>query len=187
MDSIKIEKVHKENWTQLEKLFSGSKECLDCWCMNHRSQPSSCPTGDKAKSALKNVLLSKSAYGLLAFFNGEPVGWCAFDPVETQIGHDYCLQNKIFHQPNAWMIHCLFIDQKYRSKGISRELISAAVIESKKNMASEVVSFPIPAESEGKFPKEVAEFSGRLSTFLKLGFTVRGKIDDFYQVVGKVL
>ncbi len=184
---IKIEIVTENNWDSLVKLFQGSTECSDCWCMNHRSKPTSCPTGDSAKTALLQEIKSGKAFGLLAFRDNIPAGWCAIDPVKTQIGHDYYLQTADANTSEAWMIHCLYVDPGHRGAGISSELINSAISLSKSNGATELLAFPIPEDSTGKFPKDIAEFSGRFSTFKKFSFEPQHRLDNFYQVVSKQL
>lgn len=182
---ITVEIASETHWDSLVKLFEGSLECSQCWCMNHRSDPNNCPTGTSAKAALREMILSRKAFGLLAFYKGMPAGWCAVDPVKSQIGHDYYLQTKEAKSSSAWMIHCLYVDPAYRGVGISTELIRSAITFSKENGATELLGFPIPEDSTGKFPENVAEFSGRLSTFKKLNFNLKHRLDDFYQVVSK--
>ncbi len=184
---IKIEKVSEQNWNDLVTLFSASPECRECWCMNHRSEPSSCPTGDNAKVALKEEITAGRAYGLLAKVEGIPAGWCAVDPVATQVGHDFCIEGKVKSDEARWMIHCLYVDEKFRGKGVSKSLISAANDLARANGATEMLAFPIPEDSAGKFPKDLAEFSGRLSTYYKHGFVSQERLNDFYQVVTKSL
>lgn len=184
---IKVENVSKENWPGLVKLFEGSQECADCWCMNHRIEPKNCPSGVAAKTALFEEIKSGHAFGLLAFYNGIPAGWCAIDPVKTQIGHDYYLETDTAKDSEAWMIHCLYVDPAHRGAGISKELIRSAITLAKSNGASELLAFPIPEDSAGKFPKNIAEFSGRFSTFKKFEFELKTRLNDFYQVVSKSL
>jgi GNAT superfamily N-acetyltransferase len=184
---ITVESVTEKNWEKLVTLFETSEECTDCWCMNHRSDPNSCPTGTQAKAAMQEEIRSGRAYGLLAIKNNIAIGWCAIDPVLTQIGHDYCLQKKEKLSPTSWMIHCLYIDSSHRGAGVSKKLITSAIEKAKSEGATEVLAFPIPEDSTGKFPKDIAEFSGRLSTYQKLGFELRERLDNFYQVVAKVI
>jgi GNAT superfamily N-acetyltransferase len=155
---ITIENVSKHNWPSLVQLFEGSKECSDCWCMNHRRNPSNCPNGTAAKNALLEEINSGKAYGLLAFINGKPCGWCAVDPVNTQIGHDYFLESVDGKYSAAWMIHCLYVDPAHRGAGISKALISAAIDLAKFHGAKELLAFPIPENFSNKFPKDIAEF-----------------------------
>lgn len=147
----------------------------------------SCPNGSLAKKALFDEISSGKACGLIAFMDGVPAGWCAIDPVKTQVGHDYYLETDSAKNSEAWMIHCLYVDPKQRGVGISTQLISSAIALSKSRGASEVLAFPIPEDSSGKFPKDIAEFSGRLSTFKKLNFESKTRLNDFYQIVSKSL
>jgi GNAT superfamily N-acetyltransferase len=155
--------------------------------MNHRSDPKSCPKGTSAKYALFEEIKKKRAFGLLAFRNGMPAGWCAIDPVKTQIGHDYYLETKDANASKAWMIHCLYVDPSHRGAGVSKELIRSAISLSKANGAKELLAFPIPEDSADKFPRDLAEFSGRFSTFKKFDFESKTRLNDFYQVVSKIL
>ena len=132
-------------------------------------------------------MVSGRGYGLLAFVGKEPAGWCAVDPVKTQVGHDYCLQGKSLESSPAWMIHCLYVAPKYRGVGVSKLLVQAATDLAMSQGTTELLAFPIPEESAGRFPKDVAEFSGRLSTFRKLGFKTKDRLSDFYEVVAKTL
>lgn len=152
--------------------------------MNHRSAPSSCPTGENARLALRAAFENGSAYGLLAFDGEQAVGWCAVDPVATQVGHDYFPFSK---GEGDWMVHCLYVEESARGKGVSGALVEAAAALAKENKAEKILGFPIPEGSSGKFPKDLAEFSGRLSTYRRLGFSERERLDDFYQVVARGL
>ncbi len=116
-----------------------------------------------------------------------PAGWCAIDPVKTQIGHDYYLETESAKDSDAWMIHCLYVNPSHRGAGISKELIASAISLSKANGAKEILAFPIPEDSVGKFPKDLAEFSGRFSTFKKFDFESKARLNNFYQVVSKPL
>jgi GNAT superfamily N-acetyltransferase len=151
--------------------------------MNHRSEPKSCPTGTEAMIALKASLPLGHSHGLLAFVDEQPAGWCAVDPVRSQIGHDFVLKNQASISSSSWMIHCVYVDPRFRGMGISGQLIDAAIEYAKARGSTEILSFPIPEGSIGKFPKDVAEFSGRLSTFKSRGFVTQKRLDDFYQVM----
>lgn len=95
------------------------------------------------------------------------------------IGHD--CQNS--GKENEWSIHCLFVKDGFRGKGASVQLIKAAVDYAKERNAKVVSAFPIPSENRTKFPPNEAEFSGRSSTYSKLGFQVDGEASEFYQRV----
>jgi GNAT superfamily N-acetyltransferase len=93
------------------------------------------------------------------------------------MGHDCQTSGK----PGEWAIHCIFVKDGFRGQGISTKLIQAASGIAKENGAKLVSAFPIPDANRSKFPPNEAEFSGRYSTYAKLGFKAAGAGSDFYQ------
>lgn len=77
--NIAIEILNSENLNDLKVLFSTSEECQECWCMNHRCAPTTCPTGEKAKDQFSSMLGHGQITGLIAYMNMHPIGWCAVD------------------------------------------------------------------------------------------------------------
>lgn len=153
-------------------------QCNECWCLNHHLPPT-CPTGLKAKEKKFELVVQSSAQGLLAYEKNQCIGWIAVDPLKELAGHD-CSADA---SSGEWAIHCIFIKSGFRGVGISKRLIQAAMDFAKRQGAETLIAFPIPQQSRGKYPAHEAEFSGRLSTFKKLGF-IEGKIiSPFYQRV----
>src|SRR3989338_2386697 len=176
---IEIKKLTPEKWTDLVQLFETSEKCKECWCMNHRLPPKNEIIGAPAKEALKELVNKKAAFGALAYFDKKCVGWCAVDPIKKQPGHDYYLESKKNHTKNVWSIHCLYLHPKFRGQGISKLLIQKAIEIAKSEGAAKVLAFPIPEENKSKFPSHEAEFSGRYSTFVKLGFKKNEQLNNF--------
>ena len=185
--NIYLKKLSPERWNDLVTLFETSAQCKECWCMNHRLPPKDEITGTKAKDALQDLTSKNKIYGVLAYSGDKCVGWCSVDPLKTQPGHDYCLESKDIDNKNIWSIHCIYLHPSFRGQGISKKLIQEAVEVAKSSGASQVLAFPIPEENKAKFSEHDDEFSGRFSTFIKLGFEKKNQLNDFYQVVSKNL
>jgi GNAT superfamily N-acetyltransferase len=92
-------------------------------------------------------------------------------------GHD-CKPSAL---PKEWSIHCIFIKEGFRGQGISQQLIESAIVFARSNGASLISAFPIPENNRSRFPVNQAEFSGRQTTYKKLGFKPSGQATDFYQ------
>lgn len=159
-------------------LMQSDSQCNECWCLNHR-EPAGCPTGVEAKNKMNSLVDQTTAHGLLAYEDNQPVGWIAIDPMSCLIGHDCQSSGKT----DEWSIHCLYIKEKFRGKGLSVQLIDAAIKYATTNGAKIISAFPIPLENREKFPANEAEFSGRFSTYSKLGFKPDGVGSKFYQRV----
>lgn len=173
---MKIEKLETFNWNDFVSLMQTDSQCAECYCLNHRMAPG-CPTGEGAKREMANLVEKDEVGGLLAYLDGECIGWISVDPMTKMIGHDCQKSGKA----NEWAIHCIYVRGGHRGKGLSVELIRAAIAFAKENGAQLVSAFPIPTENREKFPVGEAEFSGRLSTYSRLGFVADGESSAFYQ------
>lgn len=170
-----IKELTHETWSDFESLMKTDAQCSDCWCLNHR-EVAICPTGIEAQEKMQILTVKQKVHGLLAYQNQECIAWIAVDPMSELIGHD-CHSTKKYQE---WAIHCLFVKASFRGKGVSVELIQAAVEYAKNQGAKLISAFPIPEKSRARFPVNEAEFSGRFSTYEKLGFISAGEISDFY-------
>lgn len=163
-------------WNDFVSLMGTDAQCTECWCLNHR-MPAGCPTGAAAQGKMKELTAEQKVHGLLAFEAQECVGWVGIDPMGALGGHDCQATGK----EHEWSIHCLFVKEGFRGKGVSGLLIQSAVAFAKGKGARLISAFPIPEINRERFPAHEAEFSGRYSTYAKLGFRPAGDGSDFYQ------
>lgn len=175
---VSIQQLSSENWKDFVTLMQTDAQCSECWCLNHR-EPAGCATGTAAQEKMKQLTAQNKVGGLLAYTNNECVGWIAIDPMSELVGHD-CQSSA---KPAEWSIHCLFVKDGFRGQGLSAVLIRAAIQFARSNGAKVISAFPIPHENRNRFPANEAEFSGRFSTYSKLGFKTIGTGSEFYQRV----
>lgn len=163
-------------WSDFCALMSSDSQSADCWCLNHR-QNAGCPTGIPAQARMRDLTEQGRVGGLLAFTERECVGWISVDPLSDLVGHD-CRSTA---KPAEWAIHCLFIKDGFRGQGLSAQLILAAIECARERGACLISAFPIPEQNRHRFPPNEAEFSGRFSTYSRLGFVPVDEPSDFYQ------
>lgn len=173
-----IQQLSSANWNDFVSLMQTDAQCSECWCLNHR-EPAGCATGSAAQAKMQQLTAENKVGGLLAYQDQKCVGWIAIDPMSELVGHD-CQKSA---KPEEWSIHCMFVKDGSRGKGVSTELIIAAIEFARSKGAKIISAFPIPQENRNRFPQNEAEFSGRFSTYSKLGFKPVGKDSDFYQRV----
>jgi [ribosomal protein S5]-alanine N-acetyltransferase len=128
---------------------------------------------------MRQLVSEGKVSGLVAYAGTECVGWLSVDPIEVLVGHDRFDANR----PDEWSIHCVFLKDGHRGHGYSEQMIKAAIGLARSQGAKKISAFPIPSDNRSKFPADSAEFSGRYSTFLKLGFVPGKYNDEFYQRV----
>lgn len=173
---IIIKKFNVDTWNDFVSLMQTDSQCAECWCLNHR-EPVGCVTGVAAQEKMQKFAAKKKIGGLLGYQDQECIGWIAIDPITELVGHDCHSTGK----RDEWSIHCLFIKDGFRGQGTSKQLIIAAIDFAESNGAKIISAFPIPEENRNLFPVNEAEFSGRFSTYLKLGFTPLEASGEFYQ------
>jgi len=176
MKTIAIKALSSDTWNDFVSLMMTDAQCAECWCLNHR-ESAGCPTGAAAQAKMLQLTTENKVGGLLAYQDQNCVGWIAIDPMSELVGHD-CQSSA---KPNEWSIHCIFVKDGFRGLGISSVLIRAAIEFAKSKGAMLISAFPIPSENRSRFPVNEAEFSGRFSTYSKMGFKPSGESSDFYQ------
>ncbi|MGB1205936.1 MAG: GNAT family N-acetyltransferase [Chitinophagales bacterium] len=181
-EKMNIKIITKDNWEDFVQLLSINPQCSECWCLNHRVAPNEIVYGDVAKNRMEKLVCQNRVGGLLGYLDKKCVAWISVDSLASQVGHDYILEGNEVPE-NSWTIHCLYIDPKHRGQGLSKKLIEAAIEYAKDNNAKKILVFPIPPSSKDNDFPEDDEFSGRYSTYKKLGFVEDFRMNDFYQVM----
>jgi GNAT superfamily N-acetyltransferase len=125
--------------------------------------------GELNRRSLKALIDSGNVPGILAYSDDEPVGWCSIAPREEYptLGRSRVLK-PVDDQP-VWSVVCFFIARSQRKKGLTVELIRAAVEFAKSNGAKIVEGYPVEPKS-GK-AVDVFAFTGLLSAFTHAGFS----------------
>jgi GNAT superfamily N-acetyltransferase len=172
IDENTYKPVTKDTWQDMVKLFSEHGVQKGCWCMYWRvkRQEFHQNYGENNRLAMEQIIESGVIPGILAYHQGQPVGWCSIAPREAfpVLDRSHTLK-RVDDQP-VWSIVCFFISQPYRGKGISRALIDAAVAYAAENGARMIEAYPLIPKSAEIFPVE--GYMGLVSTFENAGFQV---------------
>ena len=84
-NQLTFEPLAKRNWNKFVELFGEKGACGNCWCMYYRLKKSDFNEGkinDGNKTAMKDIVWENKPTGLLAFYDGQAIAWCAFAPVK---------------------------------------------------------------------------------------------------------
>jgi len=105
---------------------------------------------------------------MLAYADGEPIGWCAIAPREVYPSLDRSnVLQRVDDQP-VWSVTCFYIARGYRKHGVTALLLQAAIQFARQHGAKIVEGYPIDAGGEKKSTTSV--FTGVASTFAQAGF-----------------
>jgi GNAT superfamily N-acetyltransferase len=167
---LKIYPATPSRWRDFEALFGDRGACGGCWCMWLRLARAQFESqkGAGNKRAMKKLISSGEVPGLLAYSQGRPVAWCAVAPRQKYTALERSRILKPVDDKLVWSVVCFFIDKEFRNRGVSTELLRAAVGYAKKKGAKIVEGYPVEPK-KGKYPATFA-YTGLLSAFLKVGF-----------------
>jgi GNAT superfamily N-acetyltransferase len=167
---LKFHPCTSARWSHLEELFGERGACGGCWCMFWRlpRKEFAAGKGEGNKRAFKRLVTADRQPGLLAYAGKEPVAWCAVAPREHYIALERSRILKPVDEQAVWSISCLFIKKQYRRKGVSAQLLRAAVDFAAKRGAKIVEGYPVEP-SMTKMP-DAFLWHGIPSAFKAAGF-----------------
>ena len=159
-----------DRWAHFEQLFGERGACGGCWCMWWRLRRSEFDRqkGEGNRKAMKAIVDSGEVPGILAYAGNVPVGWCSVAPRPTfPVLNRSRILKKIDESP-VWSIVCFFVDKNYRNKGLSVQLLQAAIEYVKKRGGTVLEGYPVEPKKD-KMPAGFA-WTGLASAFRKAGF-----------------
>lgn len=168
-------------WSDLAAIFGVRGPAARCWCQRYKLAPGgafvSCTPEDRADRLRDQTDAghpgSGTTSGLVAYADGEPVGWCAVQPRTAYHGlvrntnmAAWTGRDEDRAQPGIWAVTCVLVRAGHRRRGVSRALVRAAVEHARNAGARVLEGYPMitgSAINEELHP-------GVLSTYLDAGF-----------------
>jgi GNAT superfamily N-acetyltransferase len=123
--------------------------------------------GETNRRAMQRVVRSGTAPGVLAYADNEPIGWCALAPRATypRLATSRILK-PVDEQP-VWSVTCFFVAREFRRRGVTVELLKAAVKFAQAHGAAIVEGYPVDAP---RGQPDVFVYTGLVSAFRRAGF-----------------
>jgi len=178
--TLAIRRANEVSWEELQKLLLSSTAPGLCLCQRYKMLPTECVVSlavDTRASRFREQTHpgcsgAKSTTGLVAYLDGEPVGWCAVEPRTAYGGMvragrvAWTGRSEDRDDASVWAVTCFFTRPGFRKRGISQELASAAIEHARAHGARAVEGYPLSR------PGAVADelHVGLESTFASLGF-----------------
>jgi GNAT superfamily N-acetyltransferase len=168
-DRPRIEPLTPDRWPDFERLFGPNGACASCWCMWWRRPRKAfdAGAGDRNRTAFRAIVEAGPPPGLLAYVEGEPVGWCQVTPRAALPTLDRSRLLKPVDDRPVWSLSCFFIKAGHRRRGLSAVLIEAARDHARRSGAMHLEAYPWET-SEKKATSTI--YTGQASTFRRLGF-----------------
>jgi GNAT superfamily N-acetyltransferase len=167
---LRVEPLTPERWDDFVKLFGARGACGGCWCMTPRltSAEYEKKKGAANRRAMKRLVDSGRVTGLLGYLGDDAVAWCSIEPRSELVRLASSRVLKPVDDRPVWSIVCFFIDRTARGRGLSVEMIRAAVNHARAHGARIVEGYPVDPGGES-YPATFA-WTGLVSAFERAGF-----------------
>jgi GNAT superfamily N-acetyltransferase len=158
--SISVVPANEASCDDLQTIFGTRGAGFWCQCQRYKLKPKeafrSFPVEERMHRLYDQTACgdpgSDRTSGLVAYLDGEPVGWCAVEPRSEYEG-----LRRVFKVPwdgrdedkdddTVWAVTCLFARAGYRKQGVSRALARAAVGFARERGARALEAYPIIPE-----------------------------------------
>lgn len=173
-------------WRDFEKLFGANGACGGCWCMSWRVEKGESwdeMKGAEAKARMRSMILAGEAHGVLAYADGEPVGWASLGKRREYPKLDRSPSLKCDDADDVWSIPCFYVKTGFRGQGVASALLAEARKVVKKHGGKILEGYPVkPQKATGKIPAAFA-WTGTRPLFAKAGFKIVGNRDGGKQRV----
>jgi GNAT superfamily N-acetyltransferase len=170
---LTVEPLSRKNWKEFEQLFGSRGACGNCWCMYYRLSKQEFDRGKEKqgnKLAMKKLVWAGKTAGLLGFYRGRAIAWCAFAPRQDFIKLEKSRVHKRIDDQPVWSVPCFFVAKDFRKQGVSVELLQALIRYAKKKKIKIIEAYPaIP--TKGKLPDAFA-WIGLYRSFARVGFEI---------------
>jgi GNAT superfamily N-acetyltransferase len=155
--AISVLPANEARWEDLQTVLGTRGPGSRCQCQRYklrrREAFASFPVEDRADRLRQQTDSgspgSGTTSGLVAYLDGEPVGWCA---VEPRAAYEGLLRNcrvpwegrsEDKGDESVWAVTCLFTRAGFRRRGVSRALARAAVDFARERGARALEGYPI--------------------------------------------
>ena len=147
-----------------------------CWCLSHRidSRTNRGLEGTARRDHMRQLTERDVAPGVLAYDDGEVVGWAAVAPRSELPFERSRLIPHIDDLP-VWSIWCIKVRPGHRRKGISHALLAGAVEYAAAKGAPAVEGYPV--DNKGKKVDLTMAYVGTRVVFERAGFTKAADTD----------
>jgi GNAT superfamily N-acetyltransferase len=159
-----------DRWQDFEDLFGERGAYGGCWCMWWRSTRREFEErgSEGNRQAMKALVDSGQVPGILAYRQGQAVGWCSVAPREQYGALERSRVLKRLDERPVWSLVCLFVDRDHRGRGVAEALIRAAVDYVQEQGGAVVEAYPTQPR-EKRLPP-VSSYMGLPAMFGRAGF-----------------
>ena len=170
-----VRPITRSRFADVEALFQTDSIMRSCWDIWPRYdtkerralQERGTSWSETNHRLLRTLAARRRAPGLLAYLDGEPVGFISLGPRTEMHRVDRSRTSPPVDDVPVWVVPCFFVHKQHRGKGITVALLKAAVDYARKHGAPAVEGYP---RAPGTKVHDSTAFFGTAAQFRRAGF-----------------
>jgi GNAT superfamily N-acetyltransferase len=153
--AISVVPANEASWDDLQAIFGARGDASRCQCQHFKithAQWRSVPVDKRAERLREQTGCghpeARTTSGLVAYLDGEPVGWCAVEPrtayvrlLRTRV--PWTGRDEDTTDDGIWAVTCFVTRVGFRRRGVSRALARAAVDFARERGARGIEGYPM--------------------------------------------
>ena len=169
--SIEVFRATPDRFEDVAALLGPRREDAPaCWCLYFRltSAEFSALKGRERPDYLESLCARDDSPGMVAYLDGNPVGWCALGP-RHEMGRLERSRTipKVDDLP-VWSVVCFVVRPGYRRRGVARTLLDGAIEYARSRGAIALEGYPV--DTGGKRISATFAYVGTTTLFERAGF-----------------
>jgi len=160
IDGIRVVPANEASCEDLFAVFGDRGSSASCFCQRYKLQPreafSRFPQEERQERLRAQTRCGDPAAGatsgVIAYLDGEPVGWCAVEPRPAYFGLARVYRvpwegrNEDRSDESVWSVTCVLVRAGFRGRGIAYALAAAAVEHARTGGARALEAYPYRTE-----------------------------------------
>ena len=179
VEGLRIVPLTPDRLPDLAALFGQGGDPRWCWCSWYRTSGGGWPAKRDDRVAPNRAVMQDAvrtlgrqgrAPGLVAYRDGEAVGWVSLGPREDYPRLEHSTVLRRLDDKPVWSIVCFVVGKRSRGQGIANALLEAAMDYARERGATLLEAYP--TDSHGKRIPAAYAYTGTLGMFERAGFSV---------------
>ena len=166
VSKLQFHPVTRERLADLARFSEQQGKFRYCSCMRWRMRSTEFQrsTREGRVAALEGLVRQGAPVGILAYSDGDPVGWCSIAPRQTYRALERYRALPRLDDAQVWSVVCFFVERHVRRQGITLGLLRAAVDYARSHGAKVIEGYPVEPGPR------LYTYMGSPSTFRRAGF-----------------
>ncbi len=141
-----------------------------CWCLYYRlsaGEYGRTPSAER-EDIMRRRLHETPAPGVIAYLDGQPVGWCGIGPRTEMARLARSRTIPAVDDRPVWSVVCFLVRPGFRRRGLARELLGGAVAYAREESCAGLEAYPV--DPQGARIDTTFAYVGTTGMFEAAGF-----------------